>query len=190
MSDPNAFRSAPPIDAVHWLNTPRPIALDDLRGRVVVIEAFQMLCPGCVSSGLPQASRIARLFPAEHVQVLGLHCVFEHHEAQGSLAALTAFQHEYRWPFPIAIDRPSGEGGVPHTMRSYRLQGTPSLVLIDREGRLRQNHFGHVEDMTVGAQIMALMLERPAEEAMTTLNDADSTAASSADDCGDGACRA
>ena len=32
-----------------WLNTPKPISLPDLPGRVVVIEAFQMLCPdsGC-----------------------------------------------------------------------------------------------------------------------------------------------
>jgi len=31
-----------------WLNTPKPLNLSDLRGKVVAIEAFQMLCPGCV----------------------------------------------------------------------------------------------------------------------------------------------
>ena len=44
------------------------------------MEAFQMLCPGCVSHGLPQAKRIQHTF-GDAVTVLGLHCVFEHHAA-------------------------------------------------------------------------------------------------------------
>ncbi len=53
---------APPLAIAHWLNTPAPITLDGLRGRVVLIEAFQMLCPGCVSHGLPQARRVQETF--------------------------------------------------------------------------------------------------------------------------------
>lgn len=41
-----------------WLNTPEPIALESLRGRVVLLHAFQMLCPGCVAHGLPQTERV------------------------------------------------------------------------------------------------------------------------------------
>ena len=37
-----------------------------------MIEAFQMLCPGCVSHGLPQAQRIQHAF-GDAVAVLGLH---------------------------------------------------------------------------------------------------------------------
>ena len=156
-------RPAPPLAVSQWFNTPQPLSLEQLRGRVVAIEAFQMLCPGCVSTGLPQAAKIAGLFPREHVQVIGLHSVFEHHEAQGSPAALAAFIHEYRWPFPIALDL-AGEGDrIPQTMRAYALQGTPSLILIDRAGYIRHQHFGHVEDMAVGAQIMALVGETIAE---------------------------
>lgn len=148
---------APPIEASHWFNTSAPISLEQLRGKVVAIEAFQMLCPGCVSTGLPQAAKIAGLFPVEHVQVIGLHSVFEHHEAQGSPAALKAFLHEYRWPFPVALDRHAEGGRLPLTMEAYGLRGTPSLVLIDRRGVVRHSHFGHVEDMVVGAQIMDLV---------------------------------
>lgn len=42
---------APEWDAVGWFNS-GPLTLADLRGRVVVLEAFQMLCPGCVAHGL------------------------------------------------------------------------------------------------------------------------------------------
>lgn len=150
---------APPLKVAHWFNTEKPLALDQLRSKVVVIEAFQMLCPGCVSHGLPQAARIARVFSRQHVEVIGLHCVFEHHEAQGTPAALAAFIHEYRWPFPIGLDAVSDDSAIPQTMQAYALQGTPSLVLIDSHGVIRETHFGQADDMAVGAQIMALVKE-------------------------------
>lgn len=148
---------APELAVECWLNTPEPITLAGLRGKVVVIEAFQMLCPGCVSHGLPQLSRIAETFSADDVVTLGLHTVFEHHQVQGSRSALEVFLHEYRLKFPVGIDAPSPAGGIPTTMSAYRLQGTPSLIVIDQQGRLRQQAFGHVSDLSVGALIGQLL---------------------------------
>jgi len=48
----------PEWDVSNWLNTPTPITLKSLRGRVVLLHAFQMLCPSCVAYGLPQAQRV------------------------------------------------------------------------------------------------------------------------------------
>lgn len=142
-----------------WLNCASPLALAGLRGKVIVLHAFQMLCPGCVQHGLPQAQRIHALFDSSEVAVVGLHTVFEHHEAMTEVA-LRAFVHEYRLTFPIGIDTPSPEGDpVPQTMRAYGLRGTPSLLLIDRAGRLRRHSFGAEEDMAVGAAIAALLAE-------------------------------
>jgi len=44
-------------------------------------------------------------------------------------------------------------------MRAYSMQGTPTLILIDRAGRLRQQIFGAGSDMTVAAAIAALVAE-------------------------------
>lgn len=150
---------APEIDAVQWFNTGAPVTLASLRGKVVVLHAFQMLCPGCVQSGLPQAQRIAALFPASDVAVIGLHTVFEHHEAMTPVS-LAAFIHEYRLRFPIGVDRPGDPGPIPKTMAAYGMQGTPSLILIDRLGRLRRHAFGAEEDLRAGAEIALLMAER------------------------------
>lgn len=149
---------APPIIASEWLNTSAPLTLEALRGRVVVVECFQMLCPGCVSHGLPQVQRIAQTFRAEDVAVIGLHCVFEHHAAMTPVA-LRAFLHEYRIRFPVAVDQAGDNGPLPMTMQAYALEGTPSLLLIDRDGRLRARHFGSVSDLALGAEIMGLILE-------------------------------
>lgn len=167
MQDPALY---PELDIVEWINTPKPIRLADLRGRVVVLHAFQMLCPGCVMYGIPQAERIVRAFPAKDVAVLGLHTVFEHHDVM-TPAALRAFASEYRIGMPIGIDRPAEEGSVPRTMRMLQLRGTPSLVLIDRSGRIRHQHLGQVEDLRVGAQIGALLAEN-AEAERPSLMDA------------------
>src|SRR3546814_14974010 len=61
---------APAIEAVQWFNTDTPPSLDALRGRVVVIETFQMLCPGSVSHGLPPARRIHETFSRDDVVLL------------------------------------------------------------------------------------------------------------------------
>jgi hypothetical protein len=141
-----------------WLNTPEPLSLAALRGKVVVVEAFQMLCPGCVSHGLPQAQAIRRIFPEDEVAVIGLHSVFEHHEAMTPVA-LRAFLHEYRITFPVAVDAPGRNGPLPRTMEAFRLQGTPTLLLFDRQGQLRAHHFGQVHDLVVGAEIASLLAE-------------------------------
>jgi hypothetical protein len=146
---------APEMQVAEWLNTPQPITLAGLRGRVVVIEAFQMLCPGCVHHGLPQAQRVAEAFDTRQVCVLGLHSVFEHHAVQGTAAALRAFVHENRIGYPVGIDTPGDP--LPRTMAAYGMQGTPTLLLIDGEGVLRAQHFGTVPDLLLGAQIGALV---------------------------------
>lgn len=149
---------APELDVTQWFNAPEPPTLAGLRGRVVVLHAFQMLCPGCVQSGLPQAKRIAAIFPPHEVAVIGLHTVFEHHEAMTPVS-LAAFIHEYRLGFPIAVDRPGTGGPIPATMAAYGMRGTPSLVLIDRAGVIRHHGFGAEDDLRIGAEIALLMAE-------------------------------
>jgi hypothetical protein len=115
-----------------------------LRGRVVVLHAFQMLCPSCLSHRLPQAARIQATFSAHDVAVIGIHMVFEHHAVMG-VEALKAFVHEYRMDYPVGVDQASPGSDIPLTMQAYSLQGTPSLVLIDRQGTVRLQHFGHLD---------------------------------------------
>ena len=153
---------APPLLTSSWLNSATPLDISDFRGRVLVIEAFQMLCPGCVAHGVPQAQRVAQAFPSDQVAVIGLHTVFEHHEVQGTQEALAAFAHEYRLDFPIGIDRQDGR--LPATMTAYGMRGTPTLVVIDRDGLRRFQRFGHVNDLALGSIIGSLLAEPAAAD--------------------------
>jgi len=141
-----------------WLNIENEIKLSRLRGKVVLLEFFQMLCPACVFRSLPQASLLADLFKEDDFQVIGLHSVFEHHHVM-TKEALEVFISEFRLNFPIGIDRHTLNHSIPQTMTDYEVRGTPASVLIDKQGHIRASHMGHVREEKISAQIGYLLAE-------------------------------
>ena len=122
------IETAPELHISEWINADQAITLKNLRGRVVVLHAFQMLCPGCVQHGIPQAMKIHNSFDRKDLVVLGLHTVFEHHAVMGP-DALRVFMHEYRIPFPVGVDAALAGNDIPLTMQTYGLRGTPSRMV-------------------------------------------------------------
>lgn len=167
MKTPMINSIAPELITSDWLNTDTVISLQSLRGKVVFLHSFQMLCPACVTHGLPQASAVRNAFAHQELAVIGLHTVFEHHHAMGK-EALKAFIQEYRLHFPIAIDMPDSVTGIPLSMQKYGLRGTPSILLIDRQGRIRLHHFGHIDDLKLGSMLGQLVAETDITEKPVT----------------------
>ncbi len=149
---------APELSVSEWLNTEKPLTLADFRGRPVLLHAFQMLCPGCVSHGTPQTQRAHDMFRNTDLQVIGLHTVFEHHAAMTPVS-LKAFVHENRLTFPIGVDTAGVDSPIPATMASYGMRGTPTLIVIRRNGTVYHHGFGQQDDMAVGAMIAAVLGE-------------------------------
>jgi thiol-disulfide isomerase/thioredoxin len=139
-----------------WFNTKGAITLEQLKGRVVVVGAFQMLCPACVAHSIPQLKKMQTIFKNTQVVVIGLHTVFEHHAAMQP-HALEAFIHEYRLSFPIGIDRHTPDEAIPQTMKALNLRGTPSTVIFDTAGEICFHEFGHVDDLVLGLTIGQLL---------------------------------
>lgn len=154
MFDPE---SPPELETAHWLNTEAPLKLKEQKGKVVVVAAFQQHCPGSVKHGLPQAARIAGAFSPDEVVVIGLNTPFEETEKQNK-AALEKFVEEHELPFAIALDKTNGKS-LPKTMEAYEIQGTPTVLVFDRQGRLRRHYLGQVDDLRLGAEVMALAIE-------------------------------
>jgi peroxiredoxin len=151
---------APPLIIERWFNSDQPITLEDLRGQIVVLHAFQMLCPGCVSTAIPQARKLNEIAKSiDGLTVLGIHTVFEHHAAMTPVS-LEAFLQEYKITFPVAVDRASPDGPIPQTMLAYGFRGTPSTVIIDREGRIARHSFGAEDDLAHGLILGNLLSAR------------------------------
>ncbi len=158
---------APVFSVQRWFNAPDSFQLSQLVGSVVAVHTFQMLCPGCVSHGLPQAVGLQKTFSGAPFWVVGLHTVFEHHAVM-TPEALAVFLHEYRITHPVGVDEPSTQEEIPTTMSRLNLKGTPSLVLLDGQGRVRASHFGRPSDLLIGGQIGNLLAELEHARALTS----------------------
>ena len=72
--------------------------------------------------------------------------------------SLEAFIFEFKYSFPIGIDHPNPSGSpIPVTMENYGFRGTPSLVLIDKQGFIVKHYFGKVSDLELGSEITKLI---------------------------------
>lgn len=171
---------APELAVSQWFNTSAPLTLAGLRGRPVFLHSFQLLCPGCVSQAIPQVQRLERVFAHTDLQVIGLHTVFEHHAAMTPVT-LQAFLHEYRLKSPVGVDLAEEGSDIPVTMRRYGLRGTPSSVLIGRDGTILHQIFGVEDDIALGARI-AMALSAPLPEQVQVQEPSDNVA------CADGRC--
>lgn len=156
MFDP---QNPPELTVSAWFNTPEPKPLAALKGKVVLVSAFQIQCPGSLKHGLPQAKRLVRNFSDDEVVILGLNTAFEDHAKQ-SAQALEAFVGENDFTFAVAKDQPDGSD-LPKTMAAYEIQGTPTTLIFDRQGRLRRHYLGQVDDIRLAAEVMALCMEAP-----------------------------
>jgi hypothetical protein len=156
MFDP---QNPPELAASTWLNAPEPRPLKSLKGKVVVLTAFQTHCPGSLKHGLPQAERVAQGFTDDEVAVIGLNVAFEEPEAQ-TADMLEAFCAAQGLSFAVAKDTING-GDIPKTMAAYEIQGTPTTLIFDRQGRLRRHYLGRIDDIRLAAEIMAFCMEAP-----------------------------
>ena len=149
--------SPPEFTASRWLNSDKKHALKDYRGKVIVVAVCQIACPGSIKFGLPQAERIRKSFTTDEVAVIGLHMAFEKFDQQ-TPEKVQAFLKDSGIDIPVAYDKPNGEG-LPQTMKDYELQGTPAILVFDRQGRLRRHYLGAVDDLRIGAEIMGMLME-------------------------------
>ena len=156
---PNAltYTAAPELDVDGWFNTSTPLTINQLRGTVIVLHAFQMLCPGCVFHGTPLAQRLHTTLRDEDVVVIGIHTVFEHHDAMKP-EHLAVYLDEFGITMPVAVDRRTASH-TPASMTAYAMNGTPTLVLIDRNGNIRHTYFGNASELHIGIALGRLLAE-------------------------------
>lgn len=117
---------APKIRVSEWVQG-RPIDSTQERGNVVVVEVFQVNCPGCFLYGLPEIINLYNHYRGEAIRIFGLATAFEDYDKNTlsnlkillstgevigeTLKALQNYGHlsagnklPYSIPFPVAMD--------------------------------------------------------------------------------------
>ncbi len=203
-------RPAPDIQVETWVQG-QPANFSTQRGRVVLVEVFQVNCPGCFVHALPEALHLHRRYHDDGLTVIGLATAFEDFDRNtlanlerlvtsgeligeplkqlGAAGLLNGNRLDYGLPFAIGMDvlkendaevsdteiqrfilqqlpdyanwpqerqRPVYEKARTwleakthnaQTFETFRLQGTPSSILVDRQGILRDVSFGHMDHL-------------------------------------------
>jgi thiol-disulfide isomerase/thioredoxin len=196
---------APNLKVSKWVQG-LPTNFDKEKDHVVLVEVFQVNCPGCFLYGIPEAINIYNKYRSDGVIVLGVATAFEDFdkntmenlelllktgevigdtkEALGQYGKLEDSKLPYKIPFPVAMDNlvkeaePINESRIKNfiynqipnfdshpedyknqiiqrvkdymkskeysaqTFEEYSLQGTPSTIVVDRKGILRDVSFG------------------------------------------------
>lgn len=165
-------RKAPQWDISEWLNSPG-LELSQLRGKVVIVEFFQMWCPGCNKFSIPLIEHwkntvFAREIDSGKLVIVSIHTVFEGHGYQ-TPKRLKRFLKEKGITHPVGVDRHADGQRIPETMRRYNTGGTPEMAFIDKQGNIRFQKFGFFEP-DHGEALVRQMLNEPlkAEPARAT----------------------
>jgi cytochrome oxidase Cu insertion factor (SCO1/SenC/PrrC family) len=131
-----------------------------LRGRVVVIDFFQLWCPGSNEFSVPLfKSWQDRFAGRDDVMLVSIETVFEGHDVQ-TPERLRAYVRESGLTHPVGIDAYAPDDPViPVTMKRFGTEGTPQVVIVDKRGKIRFSHFGRFDPLVVEAFIERLTRE-------------------------------
>ncbi|GAB4190237.1 MAG: hypothetical protein Kow00105_04630 [Phycisphaeraceae bacterium] len=138
--------NVPPTLAVdHWLNS-EPLTLNDLQGKVVLLDFWATWCGPCIAS-IPHTNELAEKYADQGLVVIGV-C----HTEGGENMPQTAEKYGIRYPIAVDVDE--------QTVKAYKVNGFPDYYLIDRAGNLR------IADCANGAvdQAVQALLAEPAPD--------------------------
>ena len=107
------------------------IDLGALRGQVVVLDFWATWCPPCVAM-LPILDDVHHDWEPRGVSFVGINS-----DGGGATREeIEAFLHDHRIPYPVVAD----DGSVGSL---YKVEALPSLIVIGRDGTLRQSFVGY-----------------------------------------------
>lgn len=212
-------QKAPNFAVSDWVQG-APTNFDQEKDHIVLVEVFQVNCPGCFMHALPEAISIYNKYKDDGVRVIGIATAFEDYdkntldnlkmlaetgevigETQSALYKQLQPGNKlpYKIPFPLAMDKLTKTDGkvsdekvmqfiygqIPEfdsksedyrsqiikqvkdymktkeysaeTFEKFELRGTPSMILVDRKGILRDVSFG--QSGNVEAMIQKLLSE-------------------------------
>ena len=141
---PQAQAQAPEFVGIDsWFNSP-PLAMSELRGKVVLIDFWTYDCINCLNT-LPHVKRWHEKYQDQGLVVIGVHTPEFPFERETS--NLQAAIRRLGVPYPVAQDN-----GF-RTWSAWRNQYWPAVYLVDREGRVVFRHSGEGDYDKIEQQI-------------------------------------
>ncbi len=107
----------------------KKIALDSLRGKVVLVNFWATSCPGCIHE-MPALMNTYRKFQARGFETVAVAMSYD------PLEYVRQFSEKNQLPFTVALDKDGSAA------QAFGARVTPTTFLIDKQGQIAQRIVG------------------------------------------------
>lgn len=152
------FRTAPELRGIsNYINT-EPIALADVKGKVVLVDFWTYSCINCIRT-IPYLNAWHDKYADDGLVIVGVHT--PEFDFEKNPANVQAAVEKYGIEYPVVQDNDR------ETWKAYENRYWPRKYLVDDEGFIRYDHIGEGAYEETERVIQALLQERAANLGMT-----------------------
>jgi thiol-disulfide isomerase/thioredoxin len=120
-------RKAPELEGgVGWFNTDKPVKLEDLKGKIVLLDFWTFCCINCMHV-IPDLIRLEKKYPKELV-VIGVHSAKFQNEKDSDAIRQAILRYD--------IEHPVVNDAEFKIWNKYGARGWPHFTLIDPDGNI------------------------------------------------------
>jgi cytochrome c biogenesis protein CcdA/thiol-disulfide isomerase/thioredoxin len=159
------FGVAPELQAIEeWINS-APLTMQELRGKVVVLDFWTYSCINCLRT-LPHVTAWYDAYRDDGLVIVGVHTPEFAFEREPDNVRRAVRDHGIE--YPVALDNAYG------TWKAWSNRYWPAKYFVDRRGRIRYAHFGE-GDYEESERVIRLLLAEDGPEELVSAEIADST---------------
>jgi cytochrome c biogenesis protein CcmG/thiol:disulfide interchange protein DsbE len=115
------------------------------RGQVVLVNYWASWCGPCWEE-TPGLIRLSQELGPQGLAVVGVAV------DEGGTAKVKQFVEEFHVPYPVALPEPGSQ-------MAYGMEGVPTTVLVDRQGRVAKRYSGAVREADFRTDVVSLLAE-------------------------------
>lgn len=147
--DVKAARPAPDIAGGTWINS-EATSLKKLRGRVVLVDFWTYGCYNCRNT-LPALKRFDENYRERGLTIVGVHS--PEFDGEKKIDNVREQVRALGIRYPVVTDNDHA------TWRAYDIEAWPTVVILDKQGRIRYTHIGEGRYDTQEKIIQQLLAE-------------------------------
>jgi len=138
------------VGITQWLNTTTPVALSQLRGKVVLVDFWTYACINCLRT-LPHVTSLYEKYKERGFMVIGVHTPEFAYEKR--TANVERALQQYTIHYPVAQDNDYA------TWKAYQNRFWPAQYVLDTKGHIRMVHAGEGAYEEIEMAVKALLWE-------------------------------
>ena len=124
------------VDELAWLNS-KPLSVNDLRGKVVLIDVWTYGCWNCYNS-FPWLRSVEEKFAGQDFTVIGIHTPeFDREKVRENVVKKVA---EFKLHHPVMMDNNFAY------WRALRNRYWPAYYIVDKQGNIRKGFIGETHE--------------------------------------------